>query len=104
MTMIIIKQPYKSTRVKQISIVLTFSEVSIGDMTYEELRGGLSSTTNADKELSFLNDFTAVGALRALIDFTLSNARRFYMSMGIPLAMKGLMKAVRNGFSARTRI
>ena len=34
---------------------------------------------------------TAVGALRALIDFTLSNARQFYPSMGSPLAVKGLM-------------
>ena len=33
---------------------------------------------------------TAVGALRALIDFTLSNARRFYSWMGNPLAAKGL--------------
>ena len=28
----------------------------------------------------------------ALIDFTLSNARRFYWSMGNPLGWKGLMK------------
>jgi len=27
----------------------------------------------------------------ALIDFTLSNARRFYSSMGNPLGLKGLM-------------
>ena len=27
---------------------------------------------------------------RGLIDFTLSNARRFYSSMGNPLGMKGL--------------
>ena len=36
------------------------------------------------------NPLTAVWALRALIDFTLSNARRFYSSMGNPLAVKGL--------------
>ena len=36
------------------------------------------------------NALTAVGALIALIDFTLSNARRFYSSMGNPLAGKGL--------------
>ena len=35
-----------------------------------------------------INAFTAVGALRALIDFTLSNAKRFYSSMGNPLAVK----------------
>ena len=28
----------------------------------------------------------------ALIDFTLSNARRFYLSMGNPLGWKGLSK------------
>ena len=39
-----------------------------------------------------LNPFTAVGAHRALIDFTLSNARRFYSSMGNALAAKGLMR------------
>ena len=33
---------------------------------------------------------TAEYALRALIDFTLSNARRFYPSMGNPLDGKGL--------------
>ena len=36
------------------------------------------------------NPLTAAGALRALIDFTLSNARRFYSSMENPLAGKGL--------------
>ena len=38
-----------------------------------------------------VNALTAVGALMALIDFTLSNARRFYSSMGNPLAVKGLI-------------
>ena len=32
----------------------------------------------------------SVGALMTLIVFTLSNARRFYSSMGNPLDMKGL--------------
>ena len=36
------------------------------------------------------NPLTAEWALRALIDFTLSNARRFYSSMGNPLDGKGL--------------
>ena len=36
------------------------------------------------------NPLTTEGALRALIDFTLSNARRFYSSMGKPLDGKGL--------------
>ena len=33
---------------------------------------------------------TAVSALMTVIDFTLSNARRFHSSMGNPLAVKGL--------------
>ena len=32
-----------------------------------------------------INPLTAEWALRAVIDFTLSNARRFYSSMGNPL-------------------
>ena len=38
-----------------------------------------------------LNPLTAEWALRAPIDFTLSNARRFYSSMGNPLDGKGLI-------------
>ena len=34
--------------------------------------------------------FNPVGAHRALIDFTLSNARPFYSSMGNPLGVKGI--------------
>ena len=37
-----------------------------------------------------LNPLTAEWALKALIDFTLSNAGRFYLSMGNPLDGKGL--------------
>ena len=37
-----------------------------------------------------VNPLTAEGALTALIDFTLSNARRFYSSKGNPLDGKGL--------------
>ena len=37
-----------------------------------------------------LKALTAVRALMTFIDFTLSNARRFYSSMGKPLAVKGL--------------
>ena len=36
-----------------------------------------------------VNTLTAEGALRALTDFTLSNARRFFSSMVNPLAVKG---------------
>ena len=41
-----------------------------------------------------IDPLTAERALRALIDFTLSNARRFYSSMGNPLAGKGLKVAL----------
>ena len=37
-----------------------------------------------------VNALTAVGALMTPTDFTLSNARRFYSSMGNPSAVKGL--------------
>ena len=40
------------------------------------------------------NPLTAEWALRALIDFTLSNARRFYSSMVNPLDGKGLNLAL----------
>jgi len=40
-----------------------------------------------------INPLTAEWALRALKDFTLSNARRFYLSMGNPLAGKGFIVA-----------
>ena len=43
------------------------------------------------------NPFTAVSAHRALIDFTLSNARLFYSSVGKPLAAKGLTTIWING-------
>ena len=42
--------------------------------------------------ISGLNALTNVGALRIVIDFTLSNARRFYSSVGNPLAVKGSTK------------
>ena len=38
-----------------------------------------------------INPFPAEWVLRALIDFTLSSARRFYSSMGNPLDGKGLI-------------
>ena len=43
-----------------------------------------------------LNPLTSEWALRALIDFTLANARRFYSSMGNPLDGKGLIPALLN--------
>ena len=39
-------------------------------------------------QIAYFHALTAVGALMTL--FTLSNARRFYLSMGNPLAVKGL--------------
>ena len=47
-----------------------------------------------DSVKTVFNPLTAEWALRALRDFTLSNARRFYSSMGNPLAGEGLMNAV----------
>ena len=41
---------------------------------------------------------TAVGFLVTLIDFTLSNARRFYSSMWNPLAVKGLKDGIQLPF------
>ena len=46
----------------------------------------------AAKYTIYINALTTVGALMTLIDFTLSNARRFYSSMENPLAVNGLMK------------
>ena len=43
-----------------------------------------------------INSLTAEWALRALMDFFLSNARRFYSSIGNPLAEKGLKSEERN--------
>ena len=48
----------------------------------------LESWKERSRELVY--SLTAVGVRRALIDFTLSNARRFYSSMGNPSARKGL--------------
>ena len=45
---------------------------------------------NSIKNYVPINPLTAEWALRALIDFFLSNARRFYSSMGNPLAGQGL--------------
>ena len=42
-----------------------------------------------------LSPLTAIGALRVLTDFTLSKARRFYLSMGNSLTVKGLGKPYR---------
>ena len=44
------------------------------------------------------NALTAVGALMTDIDFTLSNTRRFYSSMGNPLAVKGLKEQQKEAF------
>ena len=53
--------------------------------------GYIDNINNNDINI-YVNPLTAVGARRALIlDFTLSNTRRFYSSMGNPLAVKGLI-------------
>ena len=43
--------------------------------------------TRLKKLISDLKALTAVGALMTPIDFTLSNARQFYSSMGNPSAV-----------------
>ena len=48
--------------------------------------------TSTGQRAKFVNPLTAEWVLIALIDFTLSDARRFYSSMGNPLAGKGLRK------------
>ena len=50
------------------------------------------------------NPLTAEWALRALIDFTLSNARRFYSSMGNPLDGKGLTNNWISAINQSTRL
>ena len=50
----------------------------------------LVKTSHNMIEVNPFNPLTAEWALRALVDFTLSNARRFYSSMGNPLDGKGL--------------
>ena len=52
------------------------------------------------KHRIFFNVLTAVGAIMTLTDFTLSNARRFYSSMGTPLGVKGLNKRALNDVKA----
>ena len=46
----------------------------------------------------WFDTLTTVSALMTLIDFTLSNARRFYSSMGNPLAVKGLKGGIQLPF------
>ena len=47
-------------------------------------------TDTVSNHLIRVNPLTAEWVLRALIDFTLSNAKRFYSSMGNPSAGRGL--------------
>ena len=55
----------------------------------------VTSCRHANKFLlKNFNPLTAEWVLRALIDFTMSNARRFYSSMGKPLDGKGLTKFI----------
>ena len=49
----------------------------------------------ADNTIGVLNPFTPVGAHRAILDFTLSNARRFHSLMGNPLGVNGLRMIAR---------
>ena len=49
-------------------------------------------------DINSVNALSALDALVIPIDFTLSNARRFYWSMGNPLAVKGLKTASNTHF------
>ena len=55
-----------------------------------------SRTRENGLNIHISNPFISQGAHRALIDFTLSNARRFYSSMGNPLAVKGETRGILN--------
>ena len=70
--------------------------ISSATLTYhfiqdtKEIKMHLNESSLLQMKCTAVNALTAVGALRALIDFTLSNARRFYSSMEITLEVKGL--------------
>ena len=66
------------------------SLVSTHHLGCSSLYQGLVSSSSLLVILSVFNPSTAEWALKALIDFTLSNARRFYSSMGNALYGKGL--------------
>ena len=61
--------------------------ISPGSEIYNPLRN--ANYVNSVKNYVLINPLTAEWGLRAVIDFALSNARRFYLSMGNPLAGKG---------------
>ena len=68
------------------TVTATKTAPTTGNSSVHEING--TGGINVDGENSFffhVNPSTAEWALRALIDFTLSNARRFYSSMGEPL-------------------
>jgi len=91
---------------KILSSILAFSPRNAFERPFNGINGKLrqywwsldqhtaESWTNASSPVKShggpFNPLTAEWALRALIDFTLSNARRFYSSMGNALAVKGL--------------
>ena len=62
------------------------------EVNYYEMSVSFRVELNHYIQISFtsVNPLTAERALRALVDFTLSNARRFYSSMGNPLDRKVL--------------
>ena len=49
-------------------------------------------------DINSVNALSALDALMTLKDFTLSNVRRFYSSIGNPLAVKGLKTASNTHF------
>ena len=64
--------------------------------TFKKYKRMLTSTYIALITCTSINPLTAEWALRALVDFTLYNARRFYSSMGNPLDGKGINEIQEN--------
>ena len=54
----------------------------------------MKSTTRTNSEVVSVFFFNPLSPKSAFIDFTLSNARRFYLSRGDPLGLKGLKNSL----------
>ena len=64
--------------------------ICIYELTHELTTNGKEKKKK--KNVAMLKALTAVGALMTLIDFTLSNARRFYSTNGEPLCSERVNK------------
>ena len=77
-------------RIVVLALVLALMLALVLMLASDRFHGEISSLVFVSLVKTRLNALTAVGALMTLIDFTLSNARRFYSSMGNPSAVKRL--------------